>query len=117
MGKVSLEVQEPDGKSARVYTAGPGELLGWSPVLGCRAMTATARAATRCRLAVLSVSEILALCFGLIFLRQVGLVLSERLRDPRHLARTLRHRLPVAAAAEAVIEHAAPLKACDLQED
>jgi CRP-like cAMP-binding protein len=104
-GKVNLEVQEPEGRSARVYTAGPGGLLGWSPVLGCRAMTATARAAVRSRLAVISVSQILALCehdpgFGLTFLRQVALVLSERLRHTRrYLARTLSHRLPVAVTA------------------
>ena len=52
-GKVGLEVAEPDGESVEVYSASPGELLGWSPVLGQRAMTATARAVTRRRLAVL----------------------------------------------------------------
>jgi len=105
-GKVDREVEEPDGKSARVYTAGPGELLGWSPVLGRRAMTATARAVARSRLAVLGVDQILALCereprFGLAFLRQITLVLSERLRHTRRsLARALSHRPEVAAAPE-----------------
>lgn len=99
-GKVNLEIEEPPGKRVRVYTAGPGELVGWSPVLGGRAMTATARAATRARLAVLSVDRILALCeqdprFGLAFERQIALVLSERLRHTRRcLARMHSRRLP-----------------------
>jgi CRP-like cAMP-binding protein len=87
-GKVSLEIEEPPGKRARIYTAGPSELVGWSPVLGCRAMTATARAVTRTRLAVLSVDRIFALCerdprFGWAFQRQIALVLSARLRQTR----------------------------------
>src|SRR5262245_20129578 len=35
-GTVSLEVEEPDGESVEVTTAGPGDLVGWSPVLGRR---------------------------------------------------------------------------------
>jgi len=105
-GKVGLETEEPPGDRVRVYTAGPGELVGWSPVLGCRAMTATARAVTRTRLAVLSVDRILALCerdprFGWAFQRQIALALSERLRQTRRcLARAHNHRLPAAVHAE-----------------
>jgi CRP-like cAMP-binding protein len=97
-GNVVLEVEEPVGKSVAVSTIGPGELVGWSPVLGRLAMTATARAVTDCRLAVLDVQEILDWCerdprFGAAFLRQIALVLSERLWDTRrNLARALSHR-------------------------
>ena len=97
-GKIGLEVEEPDGKSARVSTIGPAELAGWSPVLGRQAMTATARALTDCRLAVLDVGQILDLCdrepyFGVAFLRQIASVVSERLWDTRrNLARALSHR-------------------------
>src|SRR5262249_54402471 len=52
-GKIGLHVDEPDGTTVEIATLGPGELLGWSPVLGRYAMTATARARTRCRLAAL----------------------------------------------------------------
>jgi CRP-like cAMP-binding protein len=101
-GKVSLEIEEASGRKTRVYTAGPGELVGWSPVLGCRAMTATARATTRARLAVLSVDRILALCerdprFGMAFQRQIARVLSERLRQTRRCLARRNHRLPAAA--------------------
>jgi CRP-like cAMP-binding protein len=101
-GTVDLEVEEPAGESVEIDTVGPGDLLGWSAVLGHRAMTATARAATRCRLAVLDVRQVLALCerdpkFGLAFLRQIALVLSKRLDSTRRhlaIARTVGQRLP-----------------------
>ena len=97
-GKVGLEVEEPDGKSVGVSTIGPTELVGWSPVLGRHAMTATARAVTDCRLAVLDVRQVLDLCdrdphFGVAFLRQIAFVVSDRLwATRRNLARALSHR-------------------------
>ena len=97
-GRVGLEVEEPDGKSVGVSTVGAGELLGWSPVLGRHAMTATARAVTDCRLAILDVEKILDLCerdphFGFALLRQIASALSKRLWDTRrNLARALTHR-------------------------
>jgi CRP-like cAMP-binding protein len=107
-GTVRLEVEKPDGESVEIATVSPGELLGWSPVLGRPAMTATARALTRCRLAVLDGRQVQAVCerdprFGVAFLRQIALVLSERLSSTRRhlaLARTLSQRSPFAAAAE-----------------
>jgi CRP-like cAMP-binding protein len=71
-----------------VYTAGPGELIGWSPVLEQRRMTATARATTVCRLAAFEADRVRQLCekdpqFGVAFLRQLALALSERLSHTR----------------------------------
>ncbi len=100
-GKVNLEVEERGGGPVGVYIAGPGELVGWSPVLGRRGMTATARAATRCRVAALDAGKVLELCeqdarFGVAFLRQVALVLSGRLSNTRRrLARPARTRGPL----------------------
>src|SRR5262245_61522920 len=99
-GTISLEVVEPDGESVEVCTAGPGDLVGWSPVLGRPTMTATARALTRCRLAAIEAKQVLALCerdprFGMAFLRAVALVLSERLQGTRRclaLARSVGSR-------------------------
>jgi CRP-like cAMP-binding protein len=105
-GKVALQIEEPGGASVDVSTVGPGELLGWSPVLGRHAMTATARAVTRCRLAVLEVQQVLELCerdprFGVAFLWHTALALSERLWGTRHnLARALRHQPLLAIAPE-----------------
>jgi CRP/FNR family cyclic AMP-dependent transcriptional regulator len=105
-GQIALEVRQSDGKSVEVFTANPGELVGWSPVLGRNAMTATARAKTRCRLAVFDVSKILEMCetfprFGLAFLREIGLALSDRLWATRHrLAGVLGNRPPMGSVVE-----------------
>ena len=80
-----------------------GDLVGWTPVLGQRTMTATARALTRCRLAVLDVKQVLTVCehdpqFGMAFMRQVALVLASRLYSTRRclaIARTLSYRSPL----------------------
>jgi len=65
-------------------------------VLGRRAMTATARAATPVRLAVIDVEPVVQLCardpvFGTAFHRQVAVVLSSRLDDTH---RRLSYHLP-----------------------
>src|SRR5439155_7095445 len=61
-GKVSLDVAVSGQAVAEVHRGGPGELLGWSPVLGRRSMTATARAASPLRLAVIELEQVLGLC-------------------------------------------------------
>jgi CRP-like cAMP-binding protein len=105
-GEVVLEVAEPHGHSVEVYVVGPGDLLGWSPVLGSHAMTATARAVAPCRLAVFDAKQIVGLCeqdprFGVAFLRQTALMISERLNGTRRrLARAVSHRPSLAAVPE-----------------
>jgi CRP-like cAMP-binding protein len=105
-GKVGLSVNEPDGSSVEVAQLGPGEILGWSPVLGRHSMTATARAVTRCRVASLDVKEIDDLCardprFGCAFLREIAVVVSDRLwATRRSLARRLSHRDVMTSALE-----------------
>jgi CRP-like cAMP-binding protein len=104
-GTVNLEVEEPDRGLVRVFTAGPGDLVGWSPILGRRCMTATGRVATPCRLAALEVKELAELCerdprFAATFLRQLACVLSDRLWGTRRLlARALGQR-PLEVVAE-----------------
>ena len=103
-GVVSLQVEEPCGELVEIDTVGEGELLGWSPLFRRHAMTASAHAATDCRLAVFEVKRILALLerdpsFGLHFLSQVGLQVSDRLRHTRRalaVVRTLTHHSPYA---------------------
>jgi CRP-like cAMP-binding protein len=107
-GEVSLQVQEPFGETVEIDTVGAGDLLGWSAVFGRPSLTATARTATPCRLAVFQASRVVGLCehdprFGLAFLRQVGLHASERLGSTRRalaLARTLTHHSPYALGQE-----------------
>jgi CRP-like cAMP-binding protein len=94
-GEVSLEVHRRDRGSAAIYAAGPGELLGWSPVLGQHAMTATAKVITPCRLAVLEVARVNELIqedphFGVAFLRKLALIVSDRLSATRHCLASVR---------------------------
>ena len=87
-GEITLEVKQDQQGATAVYAAGPGELLGWSPVLGRHAMTATARAVTPCRLAVLDGARVADVCredpaFGVAFLRELALTVSDRLAVTR----------------------------------
>ena len=87
-GTVCLEIETASQKTVPVQTIGPGELVGWSPVLGPRPMTVTVRALDRCRLAALAVDRLVALCeqdphFGMAFMRQMATALADRLRATR----------------------------------
>jgi CRP-like cAMP-binding protein len=94
-GEVNLEVKMRDRGLTVIYAAGPGELLGWSPVLGRHAMTATAKVTTPCRLAVLEAAQVNELIqedlqFGVAFLRQLALIVSDRLSATRHCLASVR---------------------------
>jgi CRP-like cAMP-binding protein len=105
-GSVSLGVGRPGGDAGEAHVVGPGELVGWSPVLGRRAMTATARAATACRVAAVGVGQLRGLMeadphFEAAFLRQIALTVSDRLAETRHrLVRALGSRALSAANVE-----------------
>jgi CRP-like cAMP-binding protein len=95
-GEVGLEIPVSGQEIVEVLRVGPGELLGWSPVLGRRAMTATARAVTAVKLAVLDADQVVQLCarnptLGTVFHREVAGVISSRLDEAR---RRLAHHLP-----------------------
>src|SRR5947209_3086233 len=77
-GSVSLESCLARKGCHRLQRVGPGELLGWSPVLGRGPMTATARAVSAVRLLALDAERVLALCaqdptFGVFFMRRTAL--------------------------------------------
>jgi CRP/FNR family transcriptional regulator, cyclic AMP receptor protein len=71
--------------SGRVLqTVGPGELLGWTPILGGVEMTATARVLEPTQAVAIRASQLIALCehnprFGFEFMRQTARALSRRL--------------------------------------
>jgi CRP-like cAMP-binding protein len=71
-----------------IRTAGPGELVGWSPLIGLGPMTATARTRMRCRVVSLDVGLLRALCqrnptFGMEFIRRTAVALAQRLHGTR----------------------------------
>ena len=87
-GNVAIEISGPDRRMRRIHTVGTGELLGWSPVLGPAAMTATARALTDVRVVAIDAAAILAVCeadpkFGYAFMRRVANALAARLNANR----------------------------------
>jgi CRP-like cAMP-binding protein len=87
-GNIALEINVPGREPRQLQTVGPGELLGWSSVLGTRLMTATARCLTSSRLVVFNAVQIQALCahdplFGVEFLRGTAEALASRLAATR----------------------------------
>jgi CRP-like cAMP-binding protein len=100
-GAVALEFCTPGLGCKRLQTVGAGELLGWSPILGLGAMTATARVIEPTTLLVLDARQLVTLCehnprFGYDFMRRTALALSQRLSATRlQLLDIYRHELPV----------------------
>ncbi|NIL97322.1 MAG: cyclic nucleotide-binding domain-containing protein [Planctomycetales bacterium] len=87
-GRVALEVCAPAVGCRRILTVGPGELLGWSPVLQQPRLTATARTLAATQSLRIPASRILKLCednpsFGYAFMQRVALALAKRLRAAR----------------------------------
>lgn len=100
-GTVALEVSGTDHRPRRFQTVGPGELLGWSPLLGPGPMTASARALTDAAVLAFDATAILALCeqdpqFGFRFMRRTAAAIAARLSATRlQLLDVYRHELPV----------------------
>jgi CRP-like cAMP-binding protein len=99
-GLVSLEITAANGTAKRIHSVGPGELLGWSPLLGGGAMKATARTLVDTRLVSFDATQTMALCerapgLGFTLLRQVARALADRLHATRlHMLEICHHQLP-----------------------
>ena len=106
-GEVALEIASPNRGRLRFQTVGPGELLGWSPLLGQPLMTATARALTPAQLIRLETGPLLKLCqdhphFGMEIMRRTASALSRRLAATRlQLLDIFRTELQAASGVEA----------------
>jgi len=86
-GRVALDLLVPGHGSVQLLRLGPGELLGWSTLLGGR-MTTTATAVEETMIIAISASEVLAACdadhsFGYWLMRRVADSLAGRLADTR----------------------------------
>jgi CRP-like cAMP-binding protein len=106
-GEVALEIASPNRGRLRFQTVGPGELLGWSPLLGQPLMTATARALTPAQVIRLEAAPLLKLCqehprFGMEVMRRSASALSKRLAATRlQLLDVFRTELQAASGEEA----------------
>lgn len=87
-GSVSLEIDGPDRRPRRIQTIGPGELLGWSPLLGSGPMTAGARATSEVRVISLDSRVLLGVFdadprFGYHFMKRTAAAIAARLTATR----------------------------------
>ena len=83
-GRLALEVLIPGRAPSRILTIGPGEMCGWSSLLGEGRMTASAIATEDTLLIAFAVEKLRELCeanaeFGFHLMRQMALALSSRL--------------------------------------
>ncbi|HSS96976.1 MAG TPA: cyclic nucleotide-binding domain-containing protein [Terriglobales bacterium] len=86
-GRVALDLQVLGHGSVQLLQLGPGELLGWSALLGGR-MTTTATAVEATTLIAISAAVVLAICeldhsFGYWLMRRLADSLAGRLADTR----------------------------------
>jgi len=87
-GTVAIEIVAPDRRLRRLHTVGPGELLGWSPMLGSGAMTATGRALDDVLALEFDADGVSTLCesdpiFGYRLMRNVAKAIASRLNSTR----------------------------------
>lgn len=99
-GQVSLICCDPDVGCRQLMMVSDGELIGWSPLVGRKLLSDTARTVTATKAFAIDGGQVLALCrkdpeFGFEFMRRVAQVLAERLFATRfqHL-RMSGHQLP-----------------------
>jgi len=87
-GGISLEMCAPGLGCKKILTMGPGELVGWSAVLGQSQLTASARAMNPTSLVQIHAGLLLTLCdhdarFGYEIMRRTSLALAKRLSATR----------------------------------
>jgi CRP-like cAMP-binding protein len=91
-GLVGLEVHVSEHGGKRIHTAGPGELIGWSPLLGKCHMTATARTLAPVWLVAFDVKDALAVgqsnpTIAFTLMREAAEALASRFHTARrHVA-------------------------------
>jgi CRP-like cAMP-binding protein len=87
-GSVALEMQVPPRGSVRILTLGPGDVLGWSALVGDGHMSATAITLEDVELLAIPAGSLQQLCeedaeFGRAMMRHVAQSLARRLRETR----------------------------------
>ncbi|MBM3998308.1 MAG: cyclic nucleotide-binding domain-containing protein [Planctomycetes bacterium] len=108
-GKVALDMKVPGRGSVRILTLGPGEMIGWSALLGEGKMTAGAVALDDSELVVIDSHGLLRLCesdhhFGFQIMRRMAAALAQRLVATRLQLLDLFADLPAGAAAPVRLE-------------
>jgi CRP-like cAMP-binding protein len=98
-GQLALAICDMSGRR-QITVIGPGDLLGWSPLIGRSRLFDTAETYSKVRALVFDGDELVAYCkshpdFGYEFMRRAAVVLGERLSDTRaQLLKASGARLP-----------------------
>lgn len=87
-GKVSLVICAPNVGCRQLMEVGPGELMGWSSLVGQSRLSDTARTLTASEAIAIDGERLLALCteeprFGFEFMHRVAQTLTKRLNATR----------------------------------
>jgi len=87
-GSVALDMHVPPRGSVRILTLGPGDVLGWSAIVGDGHMSATATVLQDAELIRLAATNLIQLCdedasFGRAVLHHVAQTLARRLQETR----------------------------------
>lgn len=87
-GHVRLSMHVPGRGDVTFLTAGPGDLVGWSGLIGDGRMTASATTVVDCQLIALSGCRLRELCaserdLGYVLMKRIAQVLSQRLLATR----------------------------------
>ncbi|GIW92368.1 MAG: hypothetical protein KatS3mg110_0409 [Pirellulaceae bacterium] len=87
-GRVALEMRVPGRGDVRILTLGPGDMIGWSSLVGQRKMTATAVAIEDTQSIKLPAVTLQELCdqdhhFGYHLMRRMAEALAQRLLATR----------------------------------
>ena len=83
-GRIALEMNAPGRGGLRILTLGPGEMVGWSALLGAGQMTASAVAVEDSDVVMVTADSLRQVCetnheFGFHMMRQMAAALSKRL--------------------------------------
>jgi CRP-like cAMP-binding protein len=87
-GEIYLVLPGPDDKLRHIGVVGPGEMMGWSPLVGRTRLYHTARAGTTVHAYAFNGQKLMEFCstnpsFGFEFMRRAACVLADRLSATR----------------------------------
>jgi len=88
VGRVALDIHVPEHGNIRIMTVEPGEVVGWSALLGGGKMTTSATALEDTQVVAFSAEGLQSACesnhsFGYFLMNKVAVSVAERLLDTR----------------------------------
>ena len=118
-GQIDLEMHVPGRGDTRILSLGPGDLVGWSPLVGSGRMTATAIVTSKSQLLSANGLDVRAACevdreFGFYVMEHLATALARRLVATRLQLLDLFAGQPLQAAPRSIPEQAAATGGADV---